>query len=945
MDRILWIEDNRDYVEIALRAFRDDSFEFQVAGTGREGLIQLAAANSAEAPFQLVILDYQLPDMTGLEVLEEIKRKEPDLPVVILTAHGNEPIAVKAMKLGAYDYFVKPSNGFQFRHFTNVVRRIVEKNRLQLQLERTEGIYHALLESLNAGAVLLDKDGRLRWVNRRILEMSGYESSELLTKNWQALISFRSHDPGKESPPLGNGKTFEASLIRKDGRKTPVLVGTSPFYSGRHFEGYVCVFTDITDRVQMEETLRQSERKYRTLVENSIMNFIILEDTTIRFANQTAAKTFGYPLKELLSGRFDFLTLVAEEAKNSFLKQLKTTLAGKSPTPEFELRLRNRQGEPLYALALLRKVSYEAQPAIELQMLDITARKRAEEETARRERDMKALLQVARVVSRSLDLQEVVQETEKEIRQALPILGVGFLLYRPETQQVEHVYSSYPVEAFQHFPELTPELLQQVVESGKLTILKGHQNTKGAASEESYSTLLLPINLHSDVKGIMLLYRDNLDGQALAPPDGQALAPLDGQALAPLDGQAGRTGGRVGRTSPGRAGSHTGVLSSYPFQANEIQFLEAVRFYLEAALRNIALFQEIKREKEKFESIYRTLLDGVVLFDQQGRILEVNDSALKAIGWKREEVVGRKAFDFIPEDAVQQARRIDRKIRSRGIIRNEEITLVRKDGRRIVVELSGALLRSPSGEIMGFVGAGRDITDKKRLEKQLVQSEKLTALGGFVSGVVHELNNPLFCLLNYVHLLLMEVKDKRQIEMLRCIHKEARYCQQIIRNLQTFAREYKPKKEPVDINQIVQDSVELRRHQLDESRITVQLELAEDLPQALADSQQLQQVFLNLINNARQAMVDFRGSGHLRIKTELVEDQIRILFTDDGPGIAPENLYRIFDPFFSTKKMGQGVGLGLSISHGIVQKHGGKLWVESEQGKGATFIVELPVER
>ncbi len=233
----------------------------------------------------------------------------------------------------------------------------------------------------------------------------------------------------------------------------------------------------------------------------------------------------------------------------------------------------------------------------------------------------------------------------------------------------------------------------------------------------------------------------------------------------------------------------------------------------------------------------------------------------------------------------------------------------------------------------------------KGLREQLTQAEKLSVLGQVLSGVAHEINNPLTGIMGFSELLL---KDKLIIEQprlrddLAAILQEAVRCQKVVKGLTTFAREHKPEKTYVSINELIEQSLKLEASQLRTRNISVLLELDPGLPGTMADYHQLQQVFMNLFINAQQAMTEHRGGGQLTVRTRLESRRIRAEVEDNGPGIPPGNLQRIFEPFFTTKAPGKGTGLGLSLSYGIVSEHGGSLRAESTPGKGTLFIVEIP---
>ncbi|MFC2022461.1 sensor histidine kinase, partial [Chloroflexota bacterium] len=217
------------------------------------------------------------------------------------------------------------------------------------------------------------------------------------------------------------------------------------------------------------------------------------------------------------------------------------------------------------------------------------------------------------------------------------------------------------------------------------------------------------------------------------------------------------------------------------------------------------------------------------------------------------------------------------------------------------------------------------------------------SIGELAAGVAHELNNPLTGVIGFSQRLLRRNLDEEITRDLERIHNEAQRAARVVVSLRTFARRGEPKKEYSDINEILARTLELRTYELRTSNIELAVELAPGIPKAIVDFQQLQQVFLNIIMNAEQAMTEANGSGKLTIKTQKAKGGVRISFTDDGSGIPAEHLDKLFDPFFTTRGEKGGTGLGLSVCHGIVAEHGGRIYVRNQQGKGATFFVELPV--
>ena len=233
----------------------------------------------------------------------------------------------------------------------------------------------------------------------------------------------------------------------------------------------------------------------------------------------------------------------------------------------------------------------------------------------------------------------------------------------------------------------------------------------------------------------------------------------------------------------------------------------------------------------------------------------------------------------------------------------------------------------------------------KGTQEQLIQSEKLSAVGEFVAGVAHELNNPLAAVMGFSEMLKdadVGEKPRRYLDM---IFKSAQRCQKIVQSLLSFARRHQPERKPVSVNKLVEAVLEIVAYPLRTSNIEVVTKFDPKLPVVMADEHQIQQVFLNIVNNARQAVEAHQPqpNGRIKITTEVCEPNVRVIIQDNGPGIPEENLRRIFDPFFTTKEVGKGTGLGLSLCYGMITEHGGNIKPMSRPGEGATFTIELPI--
>jgi signal transduction histidine kinase len=233
----------------------------------------------------------------------------------------------------------------------------------------------------------------------------------------------------------------------------------------------------------------------------------------------------------------------------------------------------------------------------------------------------------------------------------------------------------------------------------------------------------------------------------------------------------------------------------------------------------------------------------------------------------------------------------------------------------------------------------------KATQAQLIQSEKLSAVGEFVAGVAHELNNPLTSVIGFAELLKTANLQGKHQNFLNYIVKSSERCQKIVQGLLSFARQHPPERKPVSATEMLEGVLEILAYEMRTSNIEVERDFQARLPKVMGDSHQLQQVFLNILNNSRQAIEGHQPTGRIKVTTESAGNKVRIIFEDNGPGIKSENLAKIFDPFFTTKTVGKGTGLGLSLCYGIINEHGGHIAAHSEPGQGAMFVIELPTHQ
>jgi PAS domain S-box-containing protein len=357
------------------------------------------------------------------------------------------------------------------------------------------------------------------------------------------------------------------------------------------------------------------------------------------------------------------------------------------------------------------------------------------------------------------------------------------------------------------------------------------------------------------------------------------------------------------------------------------------------------LEQEVSVSEQKYQALFDSASDAIFLVDLETlNILEANAASAHFLGDNPSARTGRQNFaDLCPslrgmDGTLLQNKRVFDDVFGPS----KEFLMTRPNGTAVVCEGSANLVQYNQRPVLQL--NIREITERKRLEQQLHQSEKLSALGQLVAGVAHELNNPLAVIMGYSQILSKQTGDDPKLkgDVVKIL-RESERAAKIVRNLLTFARPHDPQMTTVNLNRLLANVLETHAAEFEVNGIALRQQLQPDLPSTVADPHQLEQVFTNILLNALQVLQDQQGPRVIEVTTELHERTLRVMFTDSGPGIAPEIINRIFDPFFTTKPPGKGTGLGLSISHSIIHEHRGKIWVQSEGGKGAKFFIELPM--
>jgi PAS domain S-box-containing protein len=371
------------------------------------------------------------------------------------------------------------------------------------------------------------------------------------------------------------------------------------------------------------------------------------------------------------------------------------------------------------------------------------------------------------------------------------------------------------------------------------------------------------------------------------------------------------------------------------FDASVVRFCKVVAGVSANALKNAVLYRDVKETGDTLRRVLDASPDMIVATDVDGHVTEFNPGAERLTGLAFMETVGRPLHELLGAREVESPPENSAPL---------ELTLRRKDGGEMQVSLVNARLTDHDGHWAGRVWIGRDVTKLRRVEKSLAQAERLSSLGEVVAGVAHELNNPLSGVVGYAELLRSQAEDPAQIRDLQRIVDSALRCQKVVFKLLSFARKHAAEKKYQSLNDCVEKVLDLKSYHLRSSQIETELALAPDLPKTCFDFHQMDQVILNMLNNAEQAIRAVRRSGKIMLRTGVEDDNVYLEIEDDGPGVPQDVRDRIFDPFFTTKDYGEGTGLGLSVSYGIVQEHGGSIdLLPKRDGGGSRFRILLPV--
>jgi PAS domain S-box-containing protein len=747
---------------------------------------------------------------------------------------------------------------------------VTERKKAEEALKQSEKRYRLLADNATDVIWTMDMNLRLTYISPSITRMLGYTVDEAMAQTLEELLTPSSLAVAMktlaeelaienlEEKDLSRSRTLELELRRKDASTVwaEAKVTFLRDQDGRS-SGLLGETRDITERKRAEEGLRESEERFRSLVENAPYMIIILDRASkILFINYTVS---GFAADSVIgTSIYDYISLEFHAEVRRCVEQVFET----GEPAAYEITGVGPDGTTSWYFTRVGPIKHDGKTiAVTLIATDITERKRAEEALLDSEKKYSTL------VERGNDGIVIIQDGSIKYANTKMVDISGF--------SVEEIIGKRFVDF------LSPEY-------GKLVTDR---------------------------------YRRRMAGEHVLSRYEIEILARDGTSI-PLEINA----------------------SSIEYEGKPADM---------AIIRDITerkKAEEALRESEEFSSsLLSSSPIAMIVINPDTSVRYVNPALEKLTGFSLAELIGRKApYPWWTEEMLQKTTRDLEQAMVKGA-RNVEELFQKRNGERFWVEItSGPILRN--GEFKYYLANWVDITGRKKgeqaqrqLQQEVILASRLASIGRMASGIAHEINNPLTGVVGFSDLLLKKDIPEDIRGSVKIIYDGAQRVAGVISRLLTFARQSKPERTYVNINDIIENTLALRAYEMRNSNIEATTQLDPDLPWTMADAGQLQQVFLNIILNAEAEMTRAHGSGNLLVKTERMDSAIRASFKDDGPGIPKENLGKIFEPFFTTREVGQGTGLGLSVCHGIVAEHGGRIYARSALGKGATFFVELPI--
>ncbi len=958
----------------------------------------------AREEFDVILLDMDLTDGSGMDTLRTIASRHPKIPVIVISAANDEATTTQALKEGAQDYLVRGQfdgglilrairyaieaklNRQQIKEIEAQIDKRVRERTAEFELmhkeltERNE-FNVALFEHNPIETIVVDLGGRIVNFNRaKRLSKGGIPKIGDLM--YQDYAGRHQNDMRMElMDAIGSGMVRHFPEQKYGDRYLAITI--SPFS-----QGAIITSQDITAQRAAQEALRESEEKYRLVVENSINGVAIIQDGRLRYLNPAACSIIGYPAGELI-GR-QFAQFVPPDDRNELLREYERKLSGDERTYPTTFRLVGKDGSIRWAEAIGVVVSWEGQPAMLSFLRDISDQRRAEDALKESERKYRMLVesldegiwvidQDGSTTYTNPRMAEILGYTTEEMMGRLLFSFMDKAMIPDAEQNIERrkrgIRESHEFEFLKKDGNpiharltTTPMYDDRGRYTGALAAVSDITEKKRAEtllrdSEERYRELIENIEdiIYVVDNNGTILFANKASERFTGYRKDELVKKNFRELIVPESyGYAGEIFERQ------VAGEDVGTFELRMVRKNgQVIVLETRERPVWDAGRIVEIHglgrditdrkrtEEVLRQfEEKWRNFIESSRDVIFLTTLEGKVVDVNPAGLELSGYTREEFVGKDIAENYANPRDREP--FTAAIIEKGFVKDLELDFLRKDHSIAHCLITATQRRDKSGNVIGFQGIIKDITEKKNLEQQLIQAQKMEAIVALAGGIAHNFNNILVGIMGYSEYLLSKKgADDPDYKALKTIHEGTIKASTLVRQLLDAARvgQYHPAL--VNLNNVISGILPLIQGTFNKS-IEIVTQLSRDLMTVEADAGQLEQSILNLCINARDAMP---SGGRLIIETidrqldksfadthlGLQEGSYVVLsVTDTGIGMTPEVSERIFEPFFTTKEQAGGKGMGLSTVYGIMKNHGGKITVYSELGKGTTFRLYFP---
>ena len=862
---------------------------------------------------------------------------------------------------------------------------ITARQQAEKALHESEEKYRLIVENSTDIIFTLNKRGEFAYVSPSVKKVLGYSQDDLIGRSFRSLVhpedvqvvdrAEQSHFVDGVQPSVNDEYRFRNAS--GDWRQ---LVSTGVPIKHENAFNFVGVARDITEQKQMETELKVSEENFRNSMDSSLMGIRIMgdHDDTL-YVNQALLDMFGYDnLAELkASPPQEHYT---PKSRAGFIRRHEQFLRGKSLPDQLEFEIIRKDGAIRHLQLFNKNVIWNGKQQHQFIYNDITERVQAEKALKVSEQNFRNSMDSSLMGIRIVDAQGHTLYANQSFMRIFGYDKINEISASPlrdhHTPEEEARYLMREEkrshgETIPHNPKVDiigkDGIIRHLQVFRNKVLWNGYENF-----QITYNDITERVQAEEALKLSEQNFRNSIDGSSMGiriTGDNEYIL----YANKTLLDMFGYENIEEMRASPPQDHYNPEAYAGFVQRKNQYARGEPIPDQLEidiirkdGAIRHLQLSSmkvlwdgkeqrqtvyndvtdrkqiEIKLEEaaQQWRTTFDSITDLISIHDKDNRIIRVNKALADFLHTTPPELIGKYCHEVMHATKEPPVNCIHCRTFTNGKPISIEIYNANLG---VHLQESASPIFDEKGQVKGSVVVARDVTQQKRMEEQLVMTDRLASIGELSSGIAHELNNPLTSVIGFSQLLMEgDVPDEIK-EDLGIVHSEAQRAAAIVKNLLTFARKHAPVKELSQVNTVVEDVLRLRAYEQKVNNIEVENRLSLNLPEIMIDHFQMQQVFLNIMVNAEFAMQEAHHKGKMVITTDKIDGIIRVSFADDGPGISQENLKHIFDPFFTTKEVGKGTGLGLSICHGIVTEHGGQIYATSEKGQGATFVVELPL--